>query len=290
MSARLRDFISITKPGIIIGNLITAASGFFLASRPDFLLEPFLWMLLGLASVIASASIFNNYLDRDIDAKMQRTMHRALVEKRIRLTHALLLGGFLGLAGIYVLKVHVALFSTIAALLAFIVYVGFYTLFTKRQTIFGTFVGAISGALPPVVGYLALGAPISATALLLFAILFFWQIPHFYAIGIYRAHEYAAAGIRILPVVATPRATKIVILLAVAGFSAAAIGLEFVAHLGRTYLVAAILISVAWLFVGIEGFRAHDNILWARRLFVLSLVHLLVLFGVMSLAALSLLP
>jgi heme o synthase len=156
-----------------------------------------------------------------------------------------------------------------------------YTLLWKRRSPFGTFIGAISGATPPVVGYCAVSDRFDLGAVLLFAILVLWQMPHFFAIGIRRSDEYAAAGIPILPVKASTQTTKLSMLLYIITFAIAAPLLTIFGYTGLAYLVITIFLSLVWLGLAIKGFwiTGHENdVRWARKMFFTSLIVLTVIF------------
>lgn len=193
----IKDYYTLTKPGIIYGNALTASAGFFLASRG----AVDLWLLLatvaGLSLVIASACVFNNYVDRDIDALMERTRDRALASRRLSTKSALIFGSILGALGFATLLFYTNPLACLVALLGFVVYVALYTPL-KRRSGHALFVGAVAGATPPVVGYAAAAGVLDISALWLFIFLFLWQLPHFIAISVYRADEYAAAGVPLL--------------------------------------------------------------------------------------------
>lgn len=191
--ARARTYYELTKPGIVLGNALPAAAGFLFASQGHVDWTLFVEMLLGLSLVIASAATLNNYLDRDIDATMERTRNRALVVGSISPTRALLFGFVLLACGTFVLgTAHMLVLYT--ALFGFVVYVFFYTP-RKRRSRYALYVGALAGATPPVVGYVAVTNAFDWYAFALFAFLFLWQIPHFLAIAMYRWDEYKAAHI-----------------------------------------------------------------------------------------------
>jgi protoheme IX farnesyltransferase len=192
----IKEYYELAKPGIIYGNALTATAGFFLAS-PESLAEAgllFATMLIGLSLIIASACVFNNYFDRDIDAKMERTKNRALAAGRIPAHRALTFAAILGLLGALVLWLYTTTLALGVALVGFGVYVFLYTPL-KHKTPHALWVGAIAGATPPVVGYTAVTATLDWYALALFTFLFLWQIPHFLSIALYRHEEYQAAGI-----------------------------------------------------------------------------------------------
>jgi protoheme IX farnesyltransferase len=272
----IKKYFELVKPGIIFGNWITAAAGFFLASRGNFSPLLFSGMLFGLSLVIASGCVFNNYIDRGIDALMERTRNRALVVKKISNRAAIIYGIILGILGFSALAIFTNIFAFSAAASGFFFYVYMYSRF-KRSSVHGTLIGAVSGAMPPVVGYTAVTNNFDSGALLLFLILICWQMPHFYAIGIYRKGEYAAAGIPILPVKNGIRITKINIFLFIMAFSIISPMLFFFGYAGYIYLGFSLLLSFSWLIFAVQGFWASDDVLWARKMFKFSLIVLTVL-------------
>jgi len=276
----IRRYYRLTKPGIIRGNALTAAAGFFLASgrNVDFIL--LLATLTGLSLIVASACVFNNYLDRDIDKMMGRTKKRALVTKEISAQAALSYGAVLGTIGTVILLVYTTTPALIAALVGFLSYVAIYTPM-KRKTSRATEIGSIPGAVPPVVGYMAVSGAFDTAALLLFLLLVFWQIPHFYAIALYRIKEYAAAGIPLHPIIHGTRRTKKVVLLYITIYAGICVALALRTDAGLFFGVLATGSAVAWLFVASSGYRVLSDENWGKKLFITSL-------PVLSLACLGL--
>jgi len=191
------QYYRLCKPGIVYGNALVAAAGFAYAARGHFNWPLFLYMLLGLSLVIASACVFNNYFDRGIDAKMTRTTDRPLAAGHINSRPALVFGACIGIAGATLLFFFTTLPAFVVALFGWAVYVLAYTPL-KHVSPQALWVGAIAGATPPVVGYAAVTNNVDVTALWLFIFLFIWQVPHFLGIAAYRYDEYAAAGIPLL--------------------------------------------------------------------------------------------
>ncbi|MDO8517818.1 MAG: heme o synthase [bacterium] len=193
LRARARTYYGLVKPGIVWGNALPAAAAFLFASqgRVDWIL--LVVMLLGLSCIIASAATLNNYLDRDIDATMERTHNRALVVGSIAPKRALFFGFVLLACGILVLGT-TNMLALGTALFGFVVYVFWYTPL-KRHSKHALWVGALAGATPPVVGYVAVTNTLDSTAVALFIFLCLWQLPHFLAIAVYRYDEYKAANI-----------------------------------------------------------------------------------------------
>ncbi len=267
----LKAYYLLTKPGIIRGNALTATAGFFLASQSNFKPDLLLVMLAGLSFIIASACVFNNYIDRGIDKKMVRTHKRALVSGTISGSHALWFASVLGLAGALMLALFTNLLTLATALTGFIFYVAVYGIY-KRRSVHGTLVGSISGAIPPVVGYTAVTNRLDTAAIVLFIILVCWQMPHFYAIAIYRAKDYAKAGIPVLPLVHGIRVTRLQILSYITAFTVAAVSLSLFNYLSSFYAIAALLLGISWFSTGVRGFEVQTSDRWARHMFRYSLL------------------
>lgn len=265
------NYYLLTKPGIILGNLLTVAAGFLLASKGDIDLQLFFATLIGLALIIASACVFNNYIDRKIDKKMERTKHRALVTGLISGKNALLFGTILGLLGNAVLYSYTNALTLFVANIGFFVYVFIYSIW-KCKTIHGTAIGSIAGAVPPVVGYCAVSNRFDAGAFILFMMMVLWQMPHFFAIAMSHLDDYKKADIPVLPVKKGTLRTKIHMVLYILGFIAAAAMLTFFDYTGYVYLGVAMTISIAWLWLCLKGFRSPNNQVWGNQMFRLSLV------------------
>lgn len=275
MSETFKTYYRLTKPGIIYGNGLATIGGFLLASKGviDGLL--FLAVLTGSSLVIASGCVFNNYLDRKIDAQMARTKRRALASGKIPGRNALVYASVLGLIGFSVLAAYTNWLTVITGLVGIFFYVIIYG-YAKRHSVHGTLIGTISGSTPPVAGYLAVTGNLDIAAVLLFLIMVCWQMPHFYAIAIYRAKDYSAAKIPVLPVVHGLRATKIQMLAYTITFVVATSLLTVFGFTGYVYLIAMMITGIVWLKLCLEGFNAPDTNLWARKMFRFSLLALLV--------------
>jgi protoheme IX farnesyltransferase len=280
----VKTYYYLTKPGIIMGNLVTTAGGFLLASRGHFDGWLFLATLLGLGLVIASACVFNNYTDQEIDRKMDRTKHRALVTGLISGPSAILFAALLALSGLGVLVQYTNPLTALVTLVGFVVYVILYALL-KCRSIHGTIVGSIAGAVPPVVGYCAVSNRFDMAAFLLFAIVVLWQMPHFFAIAMWRLKDYAAASIPVLPVKKGIRTTKIQMHLYIVAFMATTLLLTLFGYTGYAYLAIAALLGAAWLYLCFKGLKREDNTVWAREMFRFSLVVITILFIALSLDA-----
>ncbi len=266
----LKTYYMLTKPGIIMGNLITTIAGCALAAEASFSFGIFVTMLIGLGMVIAAACVCNNYIDRVSDQKMSRTKERPLAKGLISGKRAIVFSVILGLTGSVILLAFVNLLAWLVASLGFVIYVALYSL-CKHHTTYATLIGSISGAMPPVVGYVAIANRIDLPAILLFSILVLWQMPHFYAIAMYRLEDYRRANIPVLPLQKGVQITKVHMLGYILAFFVALLLLPFLGYTGHLYLVIAGLLGVVWLLLSIRGFRVADNIRWARQMFAVSL-------------------
>ena len=200
LTSRLRGYVQVTKPGIIMGNLISVAGGFLLAAQGNVDLTLMFATMIGLSSVVASGCAVNNCIDRDIDAKMKRTRNRVTVTGEISVQAVLSFGIGLGVVGFTMLAIFTNSLAVLFAAIGYVVYVGVYSLYMKRNSVYGTLVGSFSGAVPPVVGYCAVTGQMDMGAVILLLMFSLWQMPHSYAIAIFRFDDYAAANIPVLPV------------------------------------------------------------------------------------------
>jgi len=189
-----RAYYRLMKPGIVYGNALMYAAGFFFASAEGINWKLFIWGLFGLCFVIAGACVFNNIADREMDSKMERTKKRAIPSGRISPQSAEAVGYAISIAGFIILYFFTTFTAFFAALIGFAVYVFVYTPL-KPRTKYALFVGAVAGAMPPVVGYTAISDAFDWWSTLLFVLLFLWQLPHFISIAVYRFEDYSAAGV-----------------------------------------------------------------------------------------------
>lgn len=278
----LKPYVSITKPGIIFGNLISVAGGFFLASQGSVDGVLFLATVIGIALVIASGCVFNNYIDRDIDRLMERTQGRVTVQGLISPGITLAYGSVLGVAGFLTLALGTNALATLFALLGFFVYVGLYSLYLKRHSVYGTLVGSLSGAAPPVVGYCAVSGQFDLGALTLLLIFCLWQMPHSYAIAIFRYQDYRAASIPVLPVTRGVRAAKHHIFWYILAFLGATLMLTLGGYAGYGYFAVAAAMGLYWLVMALRGYRTGDDRVWAKKVFIFSIFTITALSIMMS--------
>lgn len=278
-----KQYLQVTKPGIIFGNLISVIGGFLLASKGSIDYPLFIATLLGVSLVVASGCVFNNYIDRDIDRIMERTKNRPLVKGLIDPKVSLIYATALGIAGMVLLLVAANALAMLLALIGFIVYVGLYSLYMKRKSVYGTLIGSLSGAAPPVIGYCAVTNEFDAGALILLLIFSLWQMPHSYAIAIFRFKDYKAANIPVLPVIKGISVAKTHIFLYILAFMVATLMLAISGYAGYKYLIVGAAVSLWWLGMAISGFKTeNDDRVWARKLFIFSIVAITSLSVMMS--------
>jgi protoheme IX farnesyltransferase len=276
-----RNYLLVTKPGIVFGNLITATGGFLLASRGRVDIALLLPTIIGITLVVASGCVFNNYIDRDIDRKMTRTRNRVLPRELLSPKAAVLYASLLGMAGMILLWTVTTILCAAIVLGGFVIYVGVYSLYLKRRSVYGVLIGSLAGAAPPLAGYCAVTG-FDAAALLLLAIFSSWQIPHWYAIAIFRCNDYVVAAIPVLPVEHGMRHVRSRIAYYIVPFIAAALMLTFAGYAGYGYLAVASTSGLSWLCLALLGWKTSDDCLWARRQFLFSLLSIFVLSVMMS--------
>lgn len=277
----LGQFVALTKPGIIFGNMISVMGGFFLASQGEASLTLFFATLVGLALVIASGCAFNNLIDRDIDALMERTRNRPLVQGTITPATTAGFATLLGLAG-FTMLLNTNLLTAGLAAFGFAIYVGAYSLYFKRHSVYGTLIGSLSGAVPPVVGYCAVTGEFDLGALILLVTFCIWQMPHSYAIAIFRFRDYQAAGIPVLPVAKGIKLAKGHIVGYTGVFILASLALTAAGYTGIAYFVVMLMMGLYWLKLGVDGYRATDDVKWARGNFGFSILTVTVLSVMMA--------
>ncbi len=275
--------LQLTKPSVTRLVLVTTLCGAAAAPGPiDLLL--LVTALVGTALVVGAANTLNMYLERDTDALMERTRNRPLPSGRLTPEVALWFGLALSVAGLSLLSFAVNALTGLLAAIALISYVLLYTPL-KRVAPIALYVGAIPGAIPPLLGYSALAGELGLEGLLLFGILFVWQLPHFVAIAIFRQAEYERAGLQVLPVRRGLAAAKLemvvqlVVLLAVS-----LLPVKFGIG-GAAYAVVAALAGLGLLGWGLMGLRASAGVSWARSLFFASMPYLVIVFGAFVLTA-----
>lgn len=275
-----KDIVSLTKPQITLTTLIVAVGSMGFAQVPMSIAQIIL-ALTGVALLVSGSSAFNMYIERDYDALMTRTQSRPLPSGRLSPVWALGLGCFFSILALPVLYFGTNTITLILGLSSLILYVLVYTPM-KRQSSMALFVGAIPGAMPALMGYTAATGKVDLPGVLIFSILFFWQLPHFIAISIYRGAEYAAAGYPMLPQVWGLAGSKVAVLLTAILLVLSSMSLWWFDLGGATYRVISTLFGVWFIFVCVGGFTAKDPDIWSRKVFLASLKYQVMLFLVLA--------
>ncbi|MDN2662546.1 heme o synthase [Psychromonas sp. 14N.309.X.WAT.B.A12] len=286
-----RRYLSVTKPGIIMGNFISGAGGFLLASRGDVDLWLMCATLIGLSLIIASGCAINNVIDRDIDVVMARTRKRVTVTGEMSAFSALSHGVVLGIIGFGLLIAYTTPVAVLFGLFGYFIYVVVYSLYMKRKSVYGTFVGSLSGAVPPVVGYCAVTGQFDMGAVILLVMFSLWQMPHSYAIAIFRFKDYQAANIPVLPVSHGIDKAKQRIVIYIAIYALVVMLLPIAGFTGLAFMAVACTTSFWWLIMALRGYRRDVDIVgWARRVFAFSIVNITALSIAMALDYQSIAP
>ncbi len=277
-----RSYLLLMKPGIIAGNLITAVAGFALAGKKAISLPLFSMTLSGISMIIGSACVLNNYIDRESDRKMNRTRRRPLATGHISSKEALFLSAILLLSGSSLLWYHTNPAALIVTLFGFFIYVFAYG-FLKYFSPVATLIGSLAGAVPPAAAYCAVIPEVNLEVFLLFLTVALWQMPHFFAISIYRMEDYARASIPVLPLKKGITHTKGHIFFYTLAFFITAPLLGVFRYAGPAYLFSSLLLGGLWLRTAFEGFRCTNDSLWARKMFFHSLLIIVAISVILSL-------
>ncbi|HEX9941090.1 MAG TPA: heme o synthase [Thermoanaerobaculia bacterium] len=282
LSVRLADLWEMTKPGITLMVVLTTGLGFLLAERDSFSFLLLIHTLLGTGLVSAGASVLNHVLERDTDALMRRTAGRPLPAGRMDPDAALTFGVLLGILGLVELALAVNLLTALLGAVALAGYVFVYTPL-KRVSSFATVIGAVPGAIPPMMGWSAVRNELDAAAWVLFGILFFWQLPHFLAIAWLCREDYARGGFPMLPVL-DPEGVRTGRQAVLYGAALVPISLlpSLLGLMGAVYFFGAFAFGLAYLGFSFAFAQARSNP-GARRLMLASLLYFPALLLIMLL-------
>lgn len=276
----LADLVALTKPKITRLVVFTAAVGMWLAPAGSLTALRVVMTMLGTVLVVSAANTLNMFLERDIDGLMGRTASRPLPAGRLQPGVALGFGLLLAVTALPILSMAVNPLTALLGLLALVIYVAMYTPLKQRSWT-AVLVGAVPGAMPPLMGWTAATGRIGGAGLVLFAIMFVWQIPHTLAITLFRDEEYRRAGFQTLPVQHGMRATRwhtlaYAPLLVLVTLLPVALGVA-----GAVYLSSALVLGAGFVGLGVAVVRERQGVRWAKNLFVYSIIYLTVLFGVL---------
>jgi protoheme IX farnesyltransferase len=278
----IRSYIDLMKPHVTVLLLGVTVAAMAIAQRGLPALGLVFWTLLGGALAAGSANCINCYIDRDIDSIMGRTQRRSLPAGRVEPRQALFFGIVLGIVSFVLLTLFVNLLSAVLAFSAILFYVFIYTLWLKRTTVQNIVIGGAAGSVPVLVGWAAITNSVSMTAVMLFAIIFFWTPPHFWALSLLIAKDYEKAGIPMLPVVKGEAETRWQILLYSVLLLGISLILFFMGSMGYLYLVGTIALGGWLVYLAIRLWRSQSK-KWARTLFWYSNMYLAAIFALMVL-------
>jgi len=286
-SSLVKDFLALIKIGIINSNIITTFTGIWLALFYNDLgffdhLDKVILAIIGTWLVIAGSCALNNYIDRDIDGKMERTKSRPTVNGHFSSNFALTIGLlFVTIGEIFLFQTTVTA-GLIGAFGAFI-YVIVYSLWSKRRYTLNTVIGSFAGAVPPLIGWAAIDGNLHIVSWVLFLIMFLWQPPHFLALAMRKTDDYREAGIPMLPVVYGFQVTKRQIMI----WILCLLPLPFyLLSLGIPFVIFATILNIGWIVLGLIGYKNQGDMKWATKMFVYSLNYLTILFVAMVIAPL----
>jgi heme o synthase len=288
-STLISDLKALFKAIVLIANVLPVFTGFWLALYfTDTSFSDnwglFLLTIVGSTMVMAGALILNNWYDVDIDTVMDRTKNRPTVTGNISLKVVLIMGIVFTVFG-FILLFFTTLEAAIYAFVGWFTYVVLYTMWSKRRYTFNTVIGSVSGAVTPLIGWTAIEPGFHVVPIMLFVILFIWQMPHTYAIAMKKHDEYKAAGVAMLPVVHGFKVTKRQVFIYVACLLPLPF---FLTSLGTTFIVIATILNIAWLVVSISGFFTKNDFKWAQVNFLYSVNYLTILFIMMVIVTLPL--
>lgn len=282
---RVRDFVELCKPRIAVVGLYTVAIGFFVGSRGVWNVSLLLHTLFGVGLVAVACSVLNQFVERETDLRMDRTAGRPLPTGRVSAGEALVFGLLSGVLGIVWLTLHVNSLTAMLGAATLLSYVGFYTPM-KRWTSLSTVVGAVPGALPPVLGWTAAGGALDAGAFSLFVLLFLWQFPHFLAIAWLLRNQYANAGLQMMPRLSgrslSGHGVGLLAVVYGAALIPASLMPRFVGLAGDFYFLTAIGLGAGYLWSSM-GFARHGDDASARRVLWASFLYLPILLAVLTL-------
>ena len=281
---RASDFLQLVKPRITVMVLFTCASGLWLAPRGISAATVAL-TLIGTVLIVAAANTLNMYLERDSDGLMARTANRPLPAHRMDPAVALRFGILLAAVSVPLLTFAVGPLPGLLASIALVSYVLLYTPMKQRSAA-ALLVGAMPGAIPPLIGWTAATGHLDLPGVLLFAVMFLWQVPHFLAITLFRKDDYARAGLIVQPnEPGGERSARVNIVRYTVALVAVSLLFVPIGVGHAAYLLAALVLGGVFLGYGVLGLREGSGVRWARNLFLLSLVYLTVLFAVLMVDA-----
>ncbi len=278
-TSALKEYLILTKPGIVTLVLITTLGGLYIGSRGSFEPGIVFWTLLGTGLAAAGSAVLNMVFDRDIDSLMERTSERPLPRGVVNPFNATLFGIFMLTTSFLILSIFVNTTAAILAMIASFSYVVLYTILLKRRTPIATEIGGVSGALPPVIGYVAGAGELDLRAVVLFLIMFMWQPPHFWVLALKYRDDYARAKIPTLPVARGVFLTKVKTLIYTVSLLPLSLIPYAIGMTGELYFVTAFVIGILYTVYTLKFLFSKKE--ESMRLFFFSILYLAILFSMM---------
>ena len=272
------SYVELCKPKIIALMLLTSTVGILLAPDASNLWQALLFGNLGIGLCASAAAAINHVIDQKIDARMQRTRNRPLVKGRVDTVNAIIFAGVLTLLGMSVLIILVNAKTAALTLASLIVYAIIYTSFLKRVTTQNIVIGGIAGAMPPLLGWVAVTNSIDANGCLLVLIIFLWTPPHFWALAIAKKEEYAKTGIPMFSVIYGSDLTSLHLLLYTLLLVLSTLLPYLTGLSGIVYLCVTMLLNIRFLYLSWKLWKNPDDLFLAMKLFWYSIYYLMFLF------------
>ncbi len=275
----VKEYLALTKPGIVSLVLITTLGGMYLGSRGN--LDPYLvfWTLLGTGLAAAGSAVLNMVIDKDIDKLMTRTAERPIPRGAVDPLKALIFGIILQVISLAILLIFVGWLPATLVAIASFSYVVLYSLILKKRSPLATEIGGISGALPPVIGYASASGSIDINALALFMLMFMWQPPHFWVLALKYKDDYKRAGVPTLPVSRGVFITKLKTLIYTASLFPISLIPYMTGLVGEVYLITAIVLNLLYIGMTLKFFFSKKE--GDMKLFFFSIFYLSLLFATM---------
>ncbi len=276
-----KEYLELTKPRVVALMILTVIVGMLLAEKQLMAFGLYFWGNIGIALMSGSAAAINHYVDRKIDKEMKRTSDRPLVNGRVSAQQALIFAIVIGVAGFAILWFMNNPLTAWLTLGSLIGYALIYTLYLKRATSQNIVIGGLAGAMPPLLGWVAITGEVHPYAFLLVLIIFIWTPPHFWALALHRVEEYRKVDVPMLPVTHGDRYTRVQVLLYTVLLFICTLIPWAMGMFGMLYLVGTVILDVGFMLLAIQLFRNKDGESVDMKTFKYSIVYLMVLFLLM---------
>lgn len=269
--------ITITKPSIVLGNIFTFFGGYCISICSYFNTTDFLKILLGIILILACSCSFNNYLDKDIDKFMKRTKKRPTAYGKTSSIFLINYSIILGITGILILYNQSNIKTIITSIVGSLTYIIIYTIYYKRTSSKSLFWGSLSGATPPLIGYISTTNKIDIIGLTILFTLIVWQVPHFLSISIYRNKDYYISSIPILTKKYKKIYIKFIMFTFTIIYTISNIVINFIASLNNIHIIISMIFGTIWIILSLIGFYTKNISKWSRKMFIISIINILLI-------------